>query len=156
MKAAAKEHNELIQKHTLAVYDCFLVQVWLNMNLETVAHLCPITACGMICFGGLLSKWLPCCCCFIAFKLSVKSISNLKLDKITDDNFWHLICLVKHPIYMMLISINEFWAEKQKETKAEFFPATTTDHSHALWRNTILHSAGMFMSSLNNRFVLEG
>ena len=26
----------------------------------TVAHFCPITACGMVSFGGLLSEWLPC------------------------------------------------------------------------------------------------
>ena len=26
----------------------------------TVAHLCPITACGMVSFGGLLSEQLPC------------------------------------------------------------------------------------------------
>ena len=52
--------------------------------------------------------------------------------------------------------MNEVWAEKQIEPKAEFLPATTTDHSRALWRNAKLHSAGMFMSSLNNRFVLEG
>ena len=54
--------------------------------------------------------------------------------------------------------MNEVWAEKQIEPKAEFLPATTTDHSRALWRTAKLnlHSAGMFMSSVSNRFILEG
>ena len=36
----------------------------------TVAHLCPITACGMVSFGDLLSEQLPCfnriCCICLA------------------------------------------------------------------------------------------
>ena len=42
------------------LYVCLLIQIWLHMNLFTVAHICLMKICCMISFGGLLSEKLPC------------------------------------------------------------------------------------------------
>ena len=47
------------------LYVCLLIQIWLHMNLFTVAHICLMKICCMISFGGLLSEKLPCSFAFL-------------------------------------------------------------------------------------------
>ena len=55
------------------LYVCLLIQIWLHMNLFTVAHICLMKICCMISFGGLLSEKLP---CFPASTFSLFSVQS--------------------------------------------------------------------------------
>ena len=51
-----KEDTSFLESYALVNYTCLLIQIRLDMNLNTVAPLCSMNICGMISFGGLLSE----------------------------------------------------------------------------------------------------